>query len=89
MPTDKKKKGTRQRTIAPELLKQWKKLVRKGDPDAIAKELNYSKPTVTNALTYGCAHDQALIDGINKFFADRLESERETAGKLEELSSKQ
>lgn len=81
-----KKKGPRhRRTIAEQLHKQWRSLERKNDAEALAKELGVSKPTIDKALIYGCVHQQVLVDGINKYFADRLMSEKETAGRLKEL----
>ncbi len=83
----KKQTGTRQRTIAVELYTEWRKLERKGDAAAIAEKIGVSKPTIDKALIYGCVHQQAIIDGINNFFADRLSAERESAEKLRNLST--
>lgn len=73
------------RTIAPELFAQWRDLARKKDADAIAELLRVSKPTIDKALIYGCCHSQVIIDGITKFFADRLMKERDDAERLESL----
>jgi endonuclease III-like uncharacterized protein len=78
-----------QRTIAEELHKQWRKLERKGDSEKLATLLKVSKPTIDKALIYGCVHQQAIVDGITKYFADRILSEKETAGKLGELQNGQ
>lgn len=89
--TKRKKKptGTRQRTIAVELHNEWRNQERKGDSDAIATKLGVSKPTIDKALIYGCVHQQAIIDGINKYFADRLTNEREAAQNLKGLRTDQ
>ncbi len=84
-----KKKQRRQRTIAVELLKEWKKLSRKNDSTKIAEKLQVSKPTIDNALIYGCVHQQMIIDGINAYFSDRLISERQEADKLRNLGAPQ
>lgn len=87
MPTRKKKtKADFKRTIAKELHEQWRKLHRSKDPEAIANLLGVSKPTVDKALIYGFVHKQALVDGITKYFADRLMLEKETANRLKDLS---
>lgn len=83
----KKPGGTRQRTIAVELHNEWRKLERKGDAQAIAEKLAVSKPTIDKALIYGCVHQQAIIDGINTYFKDRLTSERQSAESLRTLST--
>lgn len=74
------------RTIAKELHTQWRNLERKGDSEKIAELLQVSKPTVDKALIYGCVHQQAIVDGISKYFADRLISEKETADQLKNLN---
>lgn len=73
------------RTIALELFKQWRQLARKNDPEAIAKHLNMSKPTVHKALIYGNVNSEALKNGITTFFADRLRRELDEAETLEKL----
>lgn len=73
------------RTIAKELLETWRALERKGDAYELPKILGVSKPTIDKALIYGCCHQQAIIDGINKYFADRLMKERDTAQQLNAL----
>lgn len=87
MPTRKKKtKADFKRTIAKELHEQWRKLARSKDSEAIAKLLNISKPTVDKALIYGFVHKQALVDGITKYFADRIMIEKEKANRLKDLN---
>lgn len=78
----------RRRTISQELHEQWRKLERRGDATALAKLLEVSKPTIDKALIYGNVHKQEIIDGINKFFADRLMAEKATAQELADLSKK-
>jgi len=85
----KKNKGTKNRTIAIELFKQWEKLQRNGDAPVIAEKLGVSTPTIQKALAYGCVHQQVIIDGINNFFADRLQSERDEAARLKSLTATQ
>jgi nitrogen regulatory protein PII-like uncharacterized protein len=87
MTTPKKKRPpTRhKRTIAEELLAQWRDLRRTNDPENIATLLKVSKPTIDKALIYGCVQKQEIIDGINKFFADRLMAERDEAIRLLQL----
>lgn len=84
--TNKPANDLRRRTIAPELHKQWRKLERRKDSEAIAELLNVSKPTIDKALIYGNVHQQMIIDGINKFFADRLLAEKNKADELHELN---
>lgn len=86
-------KGTKtkkryKRTIAEELHKQWRKLERKNDSEHIAKTLNVSKPTIDKALIYGCVHQQMIVDGITKYFADRLIKEKEDSDNLKQLAAK-
>lgn len=76
------------RTIAEELHKQWRKLERKGDSEKLAEALGVSKPTIDKAIIYGCVHQQALVDGITKYFADRITAEKESAQHLAELTKK-
>lgn len=73
------------RTIALELFNQWRQLARKGDPEAIAKELRMSKPTIHKALIYGNVNTEVVKNGITKFFADRLRREMDEAEQLEKL----
>lgn len=80
-----KKKPRRERTIARELHNEWQKLERKNDSKLIAEELGVSKPTIDNALIYGHVNQQRIVDGITKYFADRLTREREDASKLNKL----
>lgn len=75
------------RTIALELHKQWRTLERKGDADKLATILEVSKPTIDKALIYGCVHQQKIVDGITKFFADRILAEKESAQGLKDLAS--
>lgn len=87
MPTKKKTtKERHRRTIAKELHEQWRSLERKNDSDTIAGILGVSKPTIDKALIYGCVHQQALVDGITKYFADRIIREKEEAGRLKDLA---
>lgn len=85
--TKKKQPNGRRRTIAPELHAQWRNLERKNDSGEIAKILNVSKPTIDKALIYGCVHQQAIVDGITKYFADRILREKESAGQLKEMAT--
>jgi hypothetical protein len=88
MTTPKKTNKVRhRRTIAIELHKQWRNLERKGDAEKLATALNVSKPTIDKALIYGCVHQQALVDGITKFFADRILAEKESAQALGDLAT--
>lgn len=75
----------KQRTISLELFNQWRNCTRLGDGKLLVDLLQVSKPTIDNALTYGHANKQSLIDGINQFFANRLIAERETAANLKNL----
>lgn len=84
----KKKEPRHRRTIAEELHLQWRALERKNDSEKLAELLNVSKPTIDKALIYGCVHQQALVDGITKYFADRIISEKEDASRLKELAIK-
>lgn len=81
-----KKKVRHRRTIALELHKKWRDLERKGDAEKLATELGVSKPTIDKALIYGCVHQQALVDGITKYFADRILREKEQAQQLTDLA---
>lgn len=74
------------RTISKDLHEQWRKQTRTGDPDAIAKALGVSKPTIDKALIYGCVHKQRIVDGITEFFTERLKRESEAAGRLRDAS---
>lgn len=73
------------RTISEELHEQWKLHRRIGDCDALAALLKVSKPTIDNALIYGAVHQQKLVDGITKFFKDRLLKEQGDAQELQQL----
>lgn len=84
-----KKKVRHRRTIAIELHKQWRNLERKGDADKLALELKVSKPTIDKALIYGCVHQQILVDGITKYFANRILKEKESAKGLSDLKTNQ
>ena len=88
MTTEIKKEPRHKRTIAEELHQQWRNLERKGDSDALATLLGVSKPTIDKALIYGCVHQQKIVDGITKYLADRIISEKESADQLRELSEK-
>lgn len=76
-----------QRTIAEELHKQWRRLERKNDALELAKLLEVSKPTIDKALIYGSVHQQKIVDGITKYFADRLLREKESGGQLKALAN--
>jgi hypothetical protein len=80
-------KKARRRTINLELFNQWKNLTRTGDSTAIAELLGVSKPTIDNALIYGAVAQQKIVDGITKFFADRLMREKDDAMKLKKLQT--
>lgn len=82
-----KTEARHKRTIAEELHAQWRNLERKGDSEAIAKTLDVSKPTIDKALIYGCVHQQKIVDGITKYFADRIIREKESAAQLQEMSN--
>lgn len=84
----KKLKGHK-RTIALKLHQQWRKLERKNDAQTIADKLNISKPTIDKALIYGAVHQQRIVDGITKFFADRLIAEKEAGDNLAHLATTQ
>lgn len=87
--TDKKKLATRhRRTISKELHAQWRDLERKGDAEKLATLLGVSKPTIDKAIIYGCVHQQAIVDGVSKFFADRILAEKEMAQHLNDLKTK-
>lgn len=75
------------RTISEELFQQWRNLSRKNDPTEIATTLQISRPTVNKALIYGCCHQQAIVDGITKFFSDRIMREKEAAANLSQLQN--
>ncbi len=75
------------RTISQELLDAWKKLRRKGDPELMAKELQYSRPVIDRALLYGYISMPELPDKINKFFMDRINREKKSAQELTDLSN--
>lgn len=86
-----KPKPRHKRTIALELLQRWKQLLRKGDPEKLREYLKekglttISKPTIDKAIIYGCVHQQAIIDGINTYFAERLMGEKRMAEELGKL----
>lgn len=82
-PTKSKHAQTHKRTIARELHEQWRKMYRTGDGDLLADELKVSKPTIDNAIIYGCVHKQKLVDGITKFFQNRLQREAAAARALQ------
>lgn len=82
-----KSQDRHRRTIAKELHTQWRKLERKGDSEKIATILEVSKPTIDKALIYGCVHQQLIVDGITKYFADRMLKEKESAGQLKEMAT--
>lgn len=75
-------------TIAPELFEAWQKSRRKGDPDEIAGILNKSRPVIDKALKYGFVKDQTVVNGITKFYNDRLSAERKDGMDLLKKSTK-
>lgn len=75
------------RTISEELFQQWRNLSRKNDPTEIATTLGVSRPTINKALIYGCCHQQTVVDGITKFFADRIMREKAAAENLRSLQN--
>lgn len=81
------KSKQRKRTIDASLLKAWKDQTRLGDSSRIAEVLGYSRPTIDNALIYGAVKIEGLVDGINKYFSDRIVKEKEDAARLNELSN--
>lgn len=85
MAVPKPERKIRKRTINLELFNQWKRLTRTGDSTKIAEVLDVSKPTIDNALIYGAVAQQKIVDGITKFFADRLMKEKEDAMTLKGL----
>lgn len=70
------------RTIAEELLKQWRGLVRVGDAVELARLLEVSKPTIDKALIYGNCHQERIVEAITKYFLERITKEREAASLL-------
>jgi hypothetical protein len=74
------------RTISQELHDAWIKLRRKGDPEKMAEELQYSRPVIDRALIYGHITMPELKDKINSFFKNRLMQERGEASELMELA---
>lgn len=82
-----KTEARHKRTIAEELHQQWRNLERKGDSEAIATAMGVSKPTIDKALIYGCVHQQKIVDGVTKYFADRIIREKESAAHLKEMST--
>lgn len=80
------KSKQRKRTIDASLLKAWKSQTRLGDAARIAELLGYSRPTIDNALIYGAVKIDGLVDGINKFFTDRIVKEKEDAYRINNLS---
>lgn len=74
------------RTISKDLHEQWRRQTRTGDPDLIAAALGVSKPTIDKALIYGCVHRQKTVDGITRFFTERLLKESKDAQRLRDAS---
>ena len=62
--------------ISSELFETWKKLKRKGDPGALCKALELSRPVIDRALNYGHVKNEKNDERISKFFAKRLEAEK-------------
>ena len=79
----------RRTTIDPELWAKWKLHYRRNDVSQIAELFKVSKPTIYNAILYGAVHQKRLIEGITKFFSDRLARERKAADKLGEYENDQ
>lgn len=73
------------RTVPLELLEAWQKLRRHGESSVMAEKLGYSRPTIDKALNYGYCPSVELPDKINKYFADRMNSERESAAELDAM----
>lgn len=69
-------------TIAVELWDAWKKMLRTGDKEEMAKTLGYSHPVIGRALKYGYVNMPELPGAITKFFQDRIDKEKEAAAKL-------
>lgn len=70
------------RTVSQQLLDAWQKLRRKGDPEAMAKSLQYSRPVIDRALIHGYVSLPELPDKINSFFMERLKEEEKQADEL-------
>lgn len=73
------------RTVTAELHEAWQQLRRIGDPELMAKELQYSRPVIDRALLYGYVSMPELTDKINQFFKERLERERKEAAAMLKL----
>lgn len=69
-------------TIAPELFEAWKKLRRIGDSEQLAELLGKSKPVIDKALKYGFVKNQEVVQGITKFYNDRLQAETKDGAEL-------
>lgn len=75
-----------QRTISIELFNAWQRLKRRGDPEKMAEELQYSRPVIDKALIYGYVTMPELTDKINGYFMKRLKSEQGVAAELMQLA---
>ena len=87
MADNRTKKKTWPRVVALELLQSWQDSRRKGDPELMAETLGYSRPVIDRALLYGYISMPELTAKITKFFADRLEAERQQAKELQDLKN--
>ena len=75
-------------TIAPDLHEAWVRARRKNDPIEIAERLGKSRALIDRALKYGHVKDQRVVEGITKFYEERVESEtRDGKSLLKKLSS--
>ncbi len=62
-------------TIAPELHEAWSRARRKNDPTEIAERLGKSRALIDRALKYGHVKDQMVVEGITRFYEERLDAE--------------
>lgn len=75
-------------TIAPELHEAWARARRKNDPREIAERLGKSRALIDRALKYGHVKDQQVVEGITKFYEERVEGEtRDGKSLLRKLSN--
>lgn len=103
--TTKKKKtdqkrlpACRRKNISDQLHDAWKLQIRTGDAQLISeksgfskvlKNVGYSPFTIQNALTYGYANSDGLVDFITKFYSERYVNELNAAESLTSALSKQ
>ena len=69
-------------TITQELYDAWQRLRRLNDPKRIAEKLKISRRLIDVALNYGHIKNADNVKRINKFFEDRLTSEKKGEEKL-------